>query len=63
MQGDKKSGLAAGLFALTRQVMCVSPAVSQSGTDASAGDMWKMFRWQDDFNFLKQPTSIGKDLL
>lgn len=38
-QRDRKSGLAAGLFALACSAMCVGPEVSQSGTDASAGDV------------------------
>lgn len=39
MQGDRKSGLAAGLFVLTSSAMCVGPDVSQSGTDTSEGDV------------------------
>lgn len=38
-QGDRKSGLAAGLFVLTSSAMCVGPDVSQSGTDTSEGDV------------------------
>lgn len=52
IQGDRKSGLTAGLFAHPGSSMCVGPKVSQSGTHTSAGDTGKIFRGQREFNSL-----------